>query len=67
VVVRPTGVVYDAIRYLEGRHETSLERLKTVLRLPSVNTDPAYAEGMAATCEDVFGGSKKWTSTTSSC
>jgi acetylornithine deacetylase/succinyl-diaminopimelate desuccinylase-like protein len=44
------GVVTDdIIRYLEGQHETILERLKAVLRLPSVSTDPAYAEGMAAT------------------
>lgn len=44
------GVVTDdVIRYLDGQHETILERLKAVLRLPSVSTDPAYAEGMAAT------------------
>ena len=39
----------DVVRYLEGQHETILERLKAVLRLPSVSTDPAYAEGMSAT------------------
>jgi len=42
-------VTDDIIRYLEGQHQTILERLKTVLRLPSVSTDPAYADGMAAT------------------
>jgi acetylornithine deacetylase/succinyl-diaminopimelate desuccinylase-like protein len=42
-------VTDDIIRYLEGQHQTILERLKAVLRLPSVSTDPAYADGMAAT------------------
>ena len=52
MMVRRMGVgvvTDDVIRYLEGQHETILERLKAVLRLPSVSTDPAYAEGMAAT------------------
>jgi hypothetical protein len=39
----------DVIQYLEGQHETIFERLKAVLRLPSVSADPAYAEGMATT------------------
>jgi acetylornithine deacetylase/succinyl-diaminopimelate desuccinylase-like protein len=34
---------------LEKEHDAVLERLKAVLRLPSVSTNPAYAEGMAAT------------------
>jgi len=42
-------VTDDVVRYLQGQHQTILERLKAVLRLPSVSTDPAYAEGMAAT------------------
>jgi hypothetical protein len=51
-MVHRTGVgvvTDDVIHYLEGQHETVLERLKAVLRLPSISTDPAYAEGMAAT------------------
>jgi len=51
-MVRRTGVgvvTDEVIHYLEGQHETILERLKAVLRLPSISTDPAYAEGMAAT------------------
>ena len=36
------------IRHLEAQQEAILERLKALLRLPSVSTDPAYADGMAA-------------------
>ncbi len=36
------------IRHLETQQEAILERLKSLLRLPSVSTDPAYGEGMAA-------------------
>jgi len=53
-MVRRTGtgvVTDDVIQYLKGQHETILERLKAVLRMPSVSTDPVYGEGMAATRE----------------
>ncbi|MBL6077148.1 dipeptidase [Belnapia sp. T18] len=36
------------IRHLESQYEAILERLKALLRLPSVSTDPACSEGMAA-------------------
>lgn len=36
---------------LVARKDEILERLKALLRLPSVSTDPAYAEGMKATRE----------------
>ena len=36
---------------LLARKDEILERLKALLRLPSVSTDPAYAEGMKATRE----------------
>ena len=36
------------IRHLEAQQEAILERLKALLRLPSVSADPAYADGMAA-------------------
>lgn len=39
------------IRHLEAQQEAILERLKALLRLPSVSTDPAYADGMAAARE----------------
>lgn len=38
----------DVIGHLEREHDAILERLKAVLRLPSVSTDPAYADGMRA-------------------
>ena len=38
----------DVIAYLEREHDAILERLKAVLRLPSVSTDPAYADGLKA-------------------
>src|SRR5262249_32643783 len=41
-------VTDDVIRYLEGQHETILDRLNPRLRFPSVSADAAYAEGMAA-------------------
>lgn len=36
------------LRHLQDRRDDSLERLFALLRLPSVSTDPAYADGMAA-------------------
>lgn len=36
------------VSYLEREHDTILERLKAVLRMPSVSTDPAYKDGMRA-------------------
>src|SRR5262249_23441482 len=51
-MVRRTGtgvVTDDVIQYLKGQHETILERLKAVLRMPSVSTDPVYGEGLAPT------------------
>lgn len=36
------------VSYLEREHDAILERLKTVLRMPSVSTDPAYKDGMLA-------------------
>jgi acetylornithine deacetylase/succinyl-diaminopimelate desuccinylase-like protein len=38
----------DVIAYLEREHDAILERLKAVLRLPSVSTNPAYADGLKA-------------------
>ncbi len=37
------------LSHLQHEHDTIVERLKAILRLPSVSTDPAYAEGMGAT------------------
>ena len=43
-------VMSDAVaEALVARKDEILERLKALLRLPSVSTDPAYAAGMAAT------------------
>ncbi len=36
------------VRFLERERDAILERLKAVLRMPSVSTDPAYAAGMIA-------------------
>ncbi len=40
---------------LVARKDEILERLKALLRLPSVSTDPAYAEGMKATRDFLHG------------
>jgi acetylornithine deacetylase/succinyl-diaminopimelate desuccinylase-like protein len=37
------------VDYLLARHDAVLDRLNTFLRLPSVSTDPAYAQGMQDT------------------
>ncbi len=37
-----------AIRHLASQRDAILGRLEALLRFPSVSTDPAYAEGMAA-------------------
>jgi acetylornithine deacetylase/succinyl-diaminopimelate desuccinylase-like protein len=37
------------IDYLQRRHDAVMARLDAFLRLPSVSTDPAYAQGMADT------------------
>jgi acetylornithine deacetylase/succinyl-diaminopimelate desuccinylase-like protein len=39
------------IAHLSAQRDTILERLKTLLRLPSVSTDPAFAGGMQAARE----------------
>lgn len=39
----------DAVlSHLQREHDAIVERLKALLRLPSVSTDPAYAQGMEA-------------------
>lgn len=37
------------VDYLLRRHDAVMARLDAFLRLPSVSTDPAYAQGMADT------------------
>jgi len=39
------------VQYLRDQHDAVFERLNAFLRLPSVSTDPAYAQGMADTRE----------------
>ena len=37
------------VDYLRQRHDAVMARLDAFLRLPSVSTDPAYAQGMSDT------------------